>query len=187
MCLKSIPLRPPWLAVTRSLRWQLSATPADPYTKQLCLSAWENVPDTGECSACVLDRLQRVTTPWSGPQPVRDDNQWTSDRKTLRGILYHLLPLQSPTGWAPLAYLFLLHPSSPLSLVITSPPNKSFTQILITESAFRGVQTNTIQMKLPLSWHLLSFLCDPISQHGIMEGTQEVAFDRLDPNLSSAT
>lgn len=30
-------------------------------------------------------------------------------------------------------------------------------------------------MKLPLPWHLPSFLYDPISQHGIMQGLQEIA------------
>lgn len=190
------------MVITGNLRGQFPPTLMDLYPKHLHLSTQECPPDTGACSVCVLGRLgvAERDTPWSITQPVRSENGWASNGKTLRGALHHAqshpessnrMEHQLPTTVScslarPSLASFLPCLSSPLPHHRITP-NKPLHWNPISGSAFWETQTKTIQRRLPSPWHLCSFSYDPICQSGITQGAQAVTLDRLGSNPNSAT
>lgn len=105
-------------------------------------------------------------------------------------VLWHLLPIQSPTRLSTNSLHFPSFPISlPLSLFMRSPPNKPLhanphhTVCLRKANQHHPNKASSSFPPCPLP----SFLCGPIGQHGVTEGAQVVAFGRLDSNPNSAT
>ena len=156
MCLEPIPAQAN-LAVTAASgdsshpHWWLPS-PAQEHGHPVFWADWELQSDT----------------PWSDPQPVRNENSWTSDGKALRGVVGH--PPWSPGGTehhlpteGSCSLAFIIS-SLPHSLIMGSPQINPCIQILISESEEpKPRQSKWGFLLLGIS----QLLCNPISQQSI--------------------